>query len=124
MRKIVLFGDSIIVGYLDEVVLFVFVDLVKWDIVVMGLEEVVVINVGMFGDIIEDGLKWLNKEVLIEKFDEVVIFFGVNDVLLDWNIIVVMFRENFEIMIYEIGLEKVILIMLLYVDSGRCLECL
>ena len=47
MRKIVLFGDSITAGYLDEAVSPVLVDLVKRDIAAMGLEEVAVINAGM-----------------------------------------------------------------------------
>ncbi len=56
-KKIVLFGDSITAGYLDEAVSPVLVDLVKRDIVAMGLEEVAVINAGMPGDTTEDGLK-------------------------------------------------------------------
>ncbi|PHL17205.1 esterase, partial [Enterococcus faecium] len=60
MRKIVLFGDSITAGYLDEAVSPVLVDLVKRDIAAMGLEEVAVINAGMPGDTTEDGLKRLN----------------------------------------------------------------
>ena len=94
MRKIVLFGDSITAGYLEEAVSPVLVDLVKRDIAAMGLEEVAVINAGMPGDTTEDGLKRLNKEVLIEKPDEVVIFFGANDASLDRNITVATFREN------------------------------
>lgn len=47
MRKIVLFGDSITAGYLDEAVSTVLVDLVKRDIAAMGLEEVAVINAGI-----------------------------------------------------------------------------
>ena len=39
MRKIVLFGDSITAGYLDEAVSPVLVDLVKRDIAAMGLEK-------------------------------------------------------------------------------------
>ena len=109
MRKIVLFGDSITAGYLEEAVSPVLVDLVKRDIAAMGLEEVAVINAGMPGDTTEDGLKRLNKEVLIEKPDEVVIFFGANDASL----------ENLETMIHEIGSEKVILITPPYADSGR-----
>lgn len=119
MRKIVLFGDSITAGYLDEAVSPVLVDLVKRDIAAMGLEEVAVINAGMPGDTTEDGLKRLNKEVLIEKPDEVVIFFGANDASLDRNITVATFRENLETMIHEIGSEKVILITPPYADSGR-----
>ena len=114
MRKIVLFGDSITAGYLDEAVSPVLVDLVKRDIDAMGLEEVAVINAGMPGDTTEDGLKRLNKEVLIEKPDEVVIFFGANDASLDRNITVATFRENLETMI-----QKVILITPPYADSGR-----
>ena len=60
----------------------------------MGLEEVAVINAGMPGDTTEDGLKRLNKEVLIEKPDEVVIFFGANDASLDRNITVATFRKT------------------------------
>ena len=39
MRKIVLFGDSITAGYLDEAVSPVLVDLVKRDIDAMGLDR-------------------------------------------------------------------------------------
>lgn len=119
MKKIVLFGDSITAGHLEEAVSPVLVDLVKRDIAAMNLEEVAVVNAGMPGDTSTDGLKRLEGEVLAENPDIVVIFFGANDASVDRAVSVAEYQQNLETMIEKIGQEKVILITSPYTDSAR-----
>lgn len=119
MKKIVLFGDSIIAGYFKEAVSPVLINLVKDNLQVLAMEEVTLVNAGMPGDTTRDGLKRLEKEVLSESPDMVVVFFGANDCSEDRPISVTEYGENLETMIRKIGREKVILITAPFIDSGR-----
>lgn len=119
MKKIVLFGDSITAGYFKEAVSPVLINLIKERLYRLDLEDVTLVNAGMPGDTTEDGLKRLEKEVLQEKPDIVVIFFGANDCSVDRPVSVTQYGENLEKMIREIGREKVVLITAPYVASGR-----
>lgn len=119
MKKIVLFGDSITAGYFKEAVSPVLTNLIKESLEGLDLEEVTLINAGMPGDTTVDGLKRLKKEVLQEKPDIVVLFFGANDCSVDRPVSVTQYGENLAKMIQEIGTEKVILISAPFIASGR-----
>jgi lysophospholipase L1-like esterase len=119
LQKIVLFGDSITAGYLEEAVSPVLVDLVSQKLQTAGLKDVVLVNAGLPGDTTVDGLKRLEQEVMAEDPDLVVIFFGANDASVDRKVPLAMYQQNLETIVKTIGSEKVVLITSPYTDSAR-----
>jgi lysophospholipase L1-like esterase len=119
LQKIVLFGDSITAGYLEEAVSPVLVDLVSQKLQTAGLKDVVLVNAGLPGDTTVDGLKRLEQEVMAEDPDLVVVFFGANDASVDRKVPLAMYQQNLETIVKTIGSEKVVLITSPYTDSAR-----
>lgn len=119
MQKIVLFGDSITAGYLEEAVSPILVDLVSQKLQTAGLKDVVLVNAGLPGDTTVDGLKRLEQEVMAEDPDLVVVFFGANDASVDRKVPLAMYQQNLETIVKTIGSEKVVLITSPYTDSAR-----
>jgi lysophospholipase L1-like esterase len=119
LQKIVLFGDSITAGYLEEAVSPILVDLVSQKLQTAGLKDVVLVNAGLPGDTTVDGLKRLEQEVMAEDPDLVVVFFGANDASVDRKVPLAMYQQNLETIVKTIGSEKVVLITSPYTDSAR-----
>ncbi|MGK0552583.1 GDSL-type esterase/lipase family protein [Enterococcus faecalis] len=119
MKNIILFGDSITAGYLEEAVSPILVNMVKQKLQQAAIEEVTIINGGMPGDTTVDGLARMAVDVLAETPDLVVIFFGANDASTARKVSLAAYQQNLITMIQTIGPEKVILVTAPYTDSAR-----
>lgn len=117
MKKLVLFGDSITAGYGREAISPILQEMLakKWE-TDKGPQ---IINAGLPGDTSVDGLKRIEKDVLIEQADLVIVFFGANDTNADRGISVEVFCSTIGTMIQRIGADKVILVTPPYVACAR-----
>ena len=118
MVKVVLFGDSITAGFMEDPVSPILTNRVKAGLAQQQI-SVVVFNAGMPGDTAADGLKRLEKDVLSKQPDYVTVFFGANDCSEERGITVQEYGATVSQIIEMIGKEKVILFTPPFVDSAR-----
>ncbi|MGX7418685.1 SGNH/GDSL hydrolase family protein [Carnobacterium gallinarum] len=106
LNKIILLGDSITAGYMEDHVSQALTSRIRQQL----SKDIRVQNVGIPGDTTVGALERLEKHVLKGEPDFVTILFGSNDVLLTENISLERYQKNIETMIQMIGSQKVLLI--------------
>ena len=112
--SLILFGDSITAGYFegeftDELTKRLAKELTSLD----------VINAGIPGDTTIGALTRLNDHVLRYDPKLVTVFFGANDVCPSCEVPLPLFEANLTTIVEQIGVEKVVLIGLPYVNPNR-----
>lgn len=116
LKKIVLFGDSIIGGYLNNKNTDITERLVGKHLADMGFPGYTFVNLGVNGDTSREGLVRVDQAVE-EAGDFVVVFFGDNDLVSD-RVSVAAYQEFLEKIVAELGgKEKVILVGPSYIKT-------
>lgn len=113
-KPIILFGDSITAGYVAGEIT---------DELTRRLAQLFpgegFVNAGIPGDTTTGALGRLNDHVLRYDPKLVTVFFGANDVCPSCEVPLPLFEENLTTIVEEIGVEKVLLIGLPYVNPKR-----
>ncbi|CAM3222296.1 SGNH/GDSL hydrolase family protein [Vagococcus fessus] len=114
MTKLFLFGDSITAGYGDEGITDELTKRVQ-----CAFPDTDVINAGIPGDTTAGALNRIEEHILRYNPDEVVVFFGANDVANYVGVSPVDYRRNLLEIIERIGKEKVVLLSGPYTGQKR-----
>lgn len=114
MKKIVLFGDSILAGFIDGKVTDNFTDRIQ-----SAFPNTKVINRSIPGHRTSDAITHVDRDVVQLKPDVVVLSFGVNDILTINEMKPGHFTNNLTQLIETIGPEKVVLVSPPYVDYHK-----
>lgn len=112
--SLILFGDSLTAGYLDGEITDELTKRLATD-----LPSLDVINAGIPGDTTAGALIRLNNHVLRYHPKLVTVFFGANDVCPSCEVPLPLFEANLTTIVEQIGVEKVVLIGLPYVNPKR-----
>lgn len=105
MRKIILYGDSILGGYINHHLTPVVTDAVQ-----NAFPDDEIINVSATGMTTDSALDFVDERVIAQAPDLVVVGFGVNDASISQVISAGKYNHNLTVLIEKIGPEKILLI--------------
>ncbi|MGX7204801.1 SGNH/GDSL hydrolase family protein [Enterococcus pingfangensis] len=115
MKKIVLFGDSLLTGFMDGKTSDILAEYILAELTEMGFPGYELVELGKCGESSSDGLARIDEAVEAEG-DFVVISFGTNDSLRQKNTLEA-FGENIKEMIESFDASKVILLTTGYLNT-------
>lgn len=117
MRKIILYGDSILGGYIDHHLTPIVTDALKNHF--PGDEFINVSQAGMDTDL---AIENVNQRVIAQAPDLVILSFGVNDASISQGISAGKYKHNLQVLIEKIGAEKIILLSPTYTNAKIALD--